>query len=226
MADQAATNTTDLLTTLKHYPLVPVFYHADLAYTQGILKDCFDGGMRVFEYTNRGDKARDVFPALKAFVQINCPGMLLGIGTIYQPGEAEFYIEAGADFIVQPVITPAVAGVCHQHQVSWVPGGATLNEIFQARELGAQVVKVFPGNVLGPAFIKAIKGPMPDARLMVTGGVEPTEKSLQEWFTSGILCAGLGSQLFAAGSGETAAGQVLSGRIASLMSFVQSLTQE
>ncbi len=208
----------DIIYVLQESPLVPVFYHPDPGYVQSILKACYDGGMRVFEYTNRGEKAREIFPLLKSFVTEQCPGMLLGIGTIYRAEEAEYFIKAGADFVVQPVTTAAVAEICHKHNIPWLPAGATLNEIYAARELGAQVVKVFPGNVLGPAFIKAIKGPMADAQLMVTGGVEPTEKSLQEWFGSGILAAGLGSQLFGA-SVDTSQ---LADKIKSLLQFVKA----
>ncbi|MDJ1495571.1 bifunctional 4-hydroxy-2-oxoglutarate aldolase/2-dehydro-3-deoxy-phosphogluconate aldolase [Cytophagaceae bacterium DM2B3-1] len=215
---------TDIIAVLRQYPLVPVFYHGDLAYTQNILKSCYEGGMRAFEYTNRGEKAREVFPELKKFVAEQCPGMLLGIGTIYKPEDAEYFIQAGADFVVQPVTTAAVADVCHKHSIPWLPAAATLNEIFHARELGAAVVKIFPGNVLGPGFIKAVKGPMPDANLMVTGGVEPNQKNLQEWFSSGILCAGLGSQLFTATDGSSS--DDLSKRIAEIMSFVQSLSRK
>jgi 2-dehydro-3-deoxyphosphogluconate aldolase/(4S)-4-hydroxy-2-oxoglutarate aldolase len=211
--------TTDIVSVLQQSPLVPVFYHADAAYTQSILKACYEGGMRVFEYTNRGEKAKETFPLLKAFVAEQCPGLQLGIGTIYKPEDAEFFIQAGADFVVQPVTTAAVADVCHRHNIPWLPAGATLNEIYHARELGAPVVKVFPGNVLGPAFIKAIKGPMPDAQLMVTGGVEPTEKSLREWFGSGILAAGLGSQLF----GSNADVSTLAGTIQSLLQLVKAI---
>ncbi len=217
---------TDIVRVLQQFPLVPVFYHADLAYAQTIVKACFDGGMRVFEYTNRGEKAKEVFPALKKFVDVHCPGLLLGIGTIYYPDAAEYYLHAGADFVVQPVTTAAVAEVCRKHAVPWLPAGATLTEIFQARELGATVVKVFPGNVLGSAFIKAVKGPMPDAQLMVTGGVEPTEKSLQEWFGSGILCAGIGSQLFSTDTSGDSGGNNLTNRIARLITFVQSLPKK
>ncbi len=205
-----------ILDLCRNYPIVPVFYHGDADHAKAIVKACYDGGMRVFEFTNRGEAARAVFAKLVPFVRAQCPDLALGIGTILTPASAEEFIELGADFVVQPVTTAAVADVCRERNVAWMPAGATLNEIYQATQLGADVVKVFPGNVVGPGFIKAIKGPMPQLNLMVTGGVEPTEASLTEWFRAGVLCVGMGSQLFAGDPSPEA----LTTRVAQLMTIV------
>lgn len=207
----------DILNRCRGYPIVPVFYHGDADYAKAIVKACYDGGMRVFEFTNRGDGARRVFAELVPFVREQCPDLALGIGTILTPESAEAFIGLGADFVVQPVTMATVAAVCHEHTVPWMPAGATLNEIYQATLLGADLVKVFPGNVVGPGFIRAIKGPMPHLNLMVTGGVEPTAVSLNEWFRAGVLCVGIGSQLFAGNPSADA----LRDRIAQLMTLVQ-----
>lgn len=207
----------DILNRCREYPIVPVFYHGDADHTKAIVKACYDGGMRVFEFTNRGDGARRVFAELVPFVREQCPDLALGIGTILTPESAEEFIGTGADFVVQPVTTATVAAVCHAHNVPWMPAGATLNEIYQATLLGADLVKVFPGNVVGPGFIKAIKGPMPHLNLMVTGGVEPTAESLTAWFRAGVTCVGIGSQLF---SGNLSA-DALRDRITQLMTLVQ-----
>jgi 2-dehydro-3-deoxyphosphogluconate aldolase/(4S)-4-hydroxy-2-oxoglutarate aldolase len=185
-----------ILETVLATPIVPVFYHADAAYAQRMLQACYDGGLRVFEFTNRGAQAFEVFGQLTDFVRQNCPELLLGIGTIYTAADAERFIAAGADFVVQPCITAEVAAVCRRHGTPWLPGTMTVREVYEATQLGAAIVKVFPGNVVGPGFIKSLRGPMPSVPLMVTGGVEPTRESLREWFGAGVNVVGMGSQLF------------------------------
>ncbi len=208
-----------MLTAVLRYPVVPVFYHADAAYVRHLLQTCYAGGVRVFEFTNRGENAFQVFAELATFVRDSCPELMLGIGTIYQAEEAERFIAAGADFVVQPVTTDAVGSVCRRNDVAWVPGAMTLNEIYQASRLGAALVKVFPGNALGAGYIKSLRGPLPDVKLMVTGGVEPTRESLSEWFGAGVNVVGIGSQLFK-NADDT---EALSRQIIDLMAFVNTL---
>ena len=211
-----------ILALVTSHPIVPVFYHADVNHAQQIVQACYDGGLRVFEFTNRGNKALAVFGQLVTYVREHCPGMALGIGTILTADEAEDFIKAGADFVVQPVTTAAVGAVCRVHGVPWMPAGSTLNEIYQATLLGANLVKVFPGNVVGPGFIKAIKGPMPCLKLMVTGGVEPNSESLNTWFKAGVTAVGIGSQLF---SGESSDYAALKERVSRLMEEVRPFVQ-
>ncbi|GAB3954300.1 bifunctional 4-hydroxy-2-oxoglutarate aldolase/2-dehydro-3-deoxy-phosphogluconate aldolase [Spirosoma harenae] len=206
-----------ILDLVSQHPIVPVFYHPDIDHAQSIVQACYDGGLRVFEFTNRGEKALSVFTQLAHYVAENCPDLALGIGTILTPEDATQFIDAGAAFVVQPVTTPAVGDVCREKGVPWMPAGSTLNEIYQATVLGAKLVKVFPGNVVGPGFIKAIKGPMPWLKLMVTGGVEPNADSLNAWFKAGVTAVGIGSQLF---SGDSADPAALRDRIASLVQIV------
>ncbi|MBT9393560.1 bifunctional 4-hydroxy-2-oxoglutarate aldolase/2-dehydro-3-deoxy-phosphogluconate aldolase [Hymenobacter sp. NST-14] len=207
-----------ILETVLRYPVVPVFYHADAAFAQQILAACYAGGLRVFEFTNRGSNAFDVFEQLVAYVHDHCPDMLLGIGTIYTAEEAKRFIQAGADFVVQPCLTADVADACRRNDTPWLPGTMTVSEVFQATRLGAAIVKIFPGNVLGPGFIKSLRGPMPSVPLMVTGGVEPTEASLREWFGAGVNVVGMGSQLFK-NPNDT---EALSRQIADLLAFAQT----
>jgi 2-dehydro-3-deoxyphosphogluconate aldolase/(4S)-4-hydroxy-2-oxoglutarate aldolase len=212
------TITTSVLDTLLRYPVVPVFYHADLAYAQRILQACYAGGIRVFEFVNRGAQALEVFTQLQPFVAESCPDMVLGIGTIYTAADAETFIAAGARFVVQPCLTAEVAEVCRRHDIPWLPGTMTISEVYQATQLGAAMVKIFPGNVVGPGFVKSLRGPMPTVPLMVTGGVEPTRESVSTWFDAGVNAVGMGSQLFK--NDDPAA---LSASIAELMQYVQNL---
>lgn len=173
--------------------LVPLFYHADAGVVKQVMQACYDGGARVFEFTNRGDFAHEVFGEVSHFVADELPEMKLGVGSVTDAGTTALYLQLGADFVVTPVFREDVARVCNRRKVLWAPGCGTLTEIAQAEELGAEVVKVFPGGVLGPSFVKAIKGPCPWTSLMPTGGVSPD--NLREWFEAGVTCVGMGSKL-------------------------------
>ncbi len=185
-----------MFTALVQHPLVPVFFHPDALYAQKLVQACYEGGMRLVEFTNRGPEAPAVFTHLRQFTRQHYPDLLLGIGTIYTPAEAELFIGLGADFVVQPVTVPEVGEVCKRHNVPWIPGAMTPTEIYRALELGAEVVKVFPGVALKPDFIKALRGPMPKTPLMVNGGIEPTEESLLAWFEAGATALGMVAQQF------------------------------
>jgi 2-dehydro-3-deoxyphosphogluconate aldolase/(4S)-4-hydroxy-2-oxoglutarate aldolase len=177
-------------------PIVPLFFNADLGVAKQVLKACYDGGIRVFEFTNRGVEAPTIFAKLIEFCEKECPDLVLGIGTIYDAKQASEFIQMGADFMLQPFTTPEVGEICGKHDVPWMPGTMTLTEIRNSEVLGAKIVKIFPGNVVGPGFVKAIKGPMPHSKIMVTGGVEPTHESMKSWFDAGAAVVGMGSQLF------------------------------
>ncbi|HEV7351027.1 bifunctional 4-hydroxy-2-oxoglutarate aldolase/2-dehydro-3-deoxy-phosphogluconate aldolase [Telluribacter sp.] len=192
----ASIDKNTIMTLMQEVGIVPLFYHADSGIVKEVLKACYDGGARVFEFTNRGENAYDTFVVLLGYARESLPGMALGIGTIYDADTAQKFIDAGADFIVAPFMNPEVGKVCAEAGIPWLPGIATLTEIFQAQQAGAEVVKVFPGDVVGPGFVKAARGPMPHLRMMVTGGVQPTPESLREWFEAGAYCVGLGSNLF------------------------------
>lgn len=177
--------------------MVPVFYHKDIEVCKNVVKACYDGGVRVFEFTNRGDFATLVFAALNQWAAIECPEMIMGVGSVIDEGTAAMYIALGTNFIVSPLIDEATARVCNKRKIGWSPGCGSVTEIGKAHELGAEVVKIFPGSqVGGPGFVKAVKGPMPWTSIMPTGGVEPTEASLKSWFDAGVTCVGMGSQLF------------------------------
>lgn len=177
--------------------IVPVFYHADTEIAKQVVKACYEGGIRVFEFTNRGDFAQEVFAELVKWARRECPGMILGIGSIVDAPTAALYIQLGANFVVGPLLNPDIFKVCNRRQIAYSPGCATTTEIGYAQELGAEIVKLFPGgDVGGPSFVKNIKGPMPWSKIMVTGGVSPSEESLSAWFKAGVTCVGMGSNLF------------------------------
>ena len=177
--------------------IVPVFYHADLALAKQVLKACYEGGVRVFEFTNRGDFAHEVFAGLSRYAAAELPGLMLGVGSVLDAGTTALYLQLGANFIVSPVLNPEMAKVCNRRKVLWSPGCGSLTEISYAEELGAEVVKIFPGSqVGGPSFVEAVKGPCPWTKIMPTGGVAPTRENLSAWFKAGVTCVGMGSKLF------------------------------
>ena len=177
--------------------LVPVFYHHDFEISKKVVQACYDGGVRIFEFTNRGDFASLVFASLNQWAVKELPDMILGVGSVVDEATAAMYIALGANFIVSPVLDEGMAKVCNKRKILWSPGCGSVSEIHRAHELGSEIVKIFPGSeVGGPGFIKAVLGPMPWTTFMVTGGVKPTEESLSAWFHAGASCVGLGSQLF------------------------------
>ena len=143
--------------------LVPIFYHPDIEVCQQVLEASYRAGIRVFEFTNRGDFAHEVFGALNKYAAQHCPEMILGAGTVFDAGTASLYIQLGASFIVSPVLKPDMAITCNRRKTGWIPGCATMCEVSQAEELGAEVVKIFPGDVVGTAFVTGLTAPS-DAR--------------------------------------------------------------
>ena len=190
-------NKIQVLTTMAQTGMIPVFYHKDPEVAKNVLKACYKGGVRAFEFTNRGDFAQEVFCEVIKFAAAECPEMIVGIGSIVDPGTAAMYLQMGANFVVGPLFNPEVAKVCNRRLVPYTPGCGSVSEIGFAQEMGCDLCKVFPaGNVGGPSFIKNVKAPMPWSMLMVTGGVEPTEENLTAWIKAGVTCVGMGSNLF------------------------------
>lgn len=176
--------------------IVPVFYNGDVEVAKNVIRACYEGGIRSFEFANRGPKALEVFKAVVPFVKAECPGMLLGVGSISDPASARRFISAGAAFVVGPQFVPAVCRVCRFRGIAYVPGCGTVSEVGRAQRAGCSLCKVFPGDVLGPKFVKGLMAPMPWSRVMVTGGVKPEKENLDAWFGAGAVCVGMGSNLF------------------------------
>ncbi|HEY0654568.1 MAG TPA: bifunctional 4-hydroxy-2-oxoglutarate aldolase/2-dehydro-3-deoxy-phosphogluconate aldolase [Chryseosolibacter sp.] len=185
----------EIFDEIKRTRVVPLFTHDDPVLAVEVLRAAYDGGVRVFEFTNRRKNSFDVFGALVKH-RSHYPDLMLGIGTIMDPDTTSRFIDAGADFIISPIMKPSMAEICHHHKKHWMPGCATLTEIVTAKEFGAEIIKIFPGAVLGPGFVSAIMPVVPDLNLMITGGVEPTEQNLSSWFKAGAMAVGMGSQLF------------------------------
>ena len=177
--------------------MVPVYYHADVTVAQQVMKACYAGGVRAFEFTNRGDFAHEVFGELVKFAAKECPELILGVGSVVDPATAALYIQLGANFVVGPLFNPEIAKVCNRRLIPYTPGCGSVSEIGFAQEAGCDLCKIFPaGNVGGPSFVKNMKAPMPWSLIMATGAVEPTEENLTAWFKAGVTCVGMGSKLF------------------------------
>ncbi|MFN3402461.1 MAG: bifunctional 4-hydroxy-2-oxoglutarate aldolase/2-dehydro-3-deoxy-phosphogluconate aldolase [Cytophagaceae bacterium] len=180
---------------LKESKIIPLFYHDDEDVCLAIVDACYTAGLRAFEFTNRGKYSYDNFRKIKHAVENQYKDMALGIGSITDSATAALYMQAGADFIVSPVLNEDIIKACNRRKILCLPGCATLSEISKAEELGAEIVKLFPAELTGPAFLTAIKAPMPWTSIMPSGGVDLTEESLTQWFKAGAYCVGMGSKL-------------------------------
>ncbi|QCX40337.1 bifunctional 4-hydroxy-2-oxoglutarate aldolase/2-dehydro-3-deoxy-phosphogluconate aldolase [Aureibaculum algae] len=185
----------EVASVMQETGMVPLFYNKDIEVSKKVLKACYDGGARLMEFTARGDFAHEVFGELTKYAIAELPGMVMGVGSVTDAAAASRFMSLGANFIVTPVLREDIAIVCNRRKVLWSPGCGTLTEIARAEELGCEVVKLFPGDIYGPNFVKGIKGPQPWTSIMPTGGVSPTKENLKGWFDAGVTCVGMGSQL-------------------------------
>ena len=186
----------DVLAKMRITGIVPVFYHSNPEIAKQVVKACYDGGVRAFEFTNRGDFAHEVFAEVVKYAAKECPELAVGVGSVVDPATAALYLQLGACFVVGPLFNPEVARVCNRRSVPYTPGCGTVSEVGAAQECGCDLCKVFPGDVLGTKFVKGLTAPMPWSKLMVTGGVEPTRENISAWFAAGVYCVGMGSKLF------------------------------
>jgi len=185
----------EVINQMNETGLVPLFFHNNIEVAKKVTKACYDGGAKLLEFTSRGDFAHEVFGELSKYCNKELPNMILGVGSVTDAASASMYMALGANFVVTPVFREDIAIVCNRRKVLWSAGCGSLTEICKAEELGCEVVKLFPGGIYGPAFIKAIKGPQPWTSIMPTGGVSPTEENLKGWFDAGVTCVGMGSKL-------------------------------
>jgi 2-dehydro-3-deoxyphosphogluconate aldolase/(4S)-4-hydroxy-2-oxoglutarate aldolase len=184
-----------VLNSILTQGMMPLFFYEDVEVSLQIIRTLYNAGIRVMEYTNRAKPAYDNFKVLRKAVDKEMADLYFGIGTIKNVSEAEAFIDAGADFIVAPTINPEVAKVAHKHKLLWIPGCMTPTEIYAAQKSGAELVKIFPANVLGPSFISAVKEIFPGLLFMPTGGVEMKPDNISGWFHAGVSAVGIGSKL-------------------------------
>ncbi|HEY4876273.1 MAG TPA: bifunctional 4-hydroxy-2-oxoglutarate aldolase/2-dehydro-3-deoxy-phosphogluconate aldolase [Puia sp.] len=175
--------------------LLPLYYNDNSEVSIEILRTLYKAGIRIIEYTNRGEHALDNFLLMKKTAKTEMPDMKLGIGTIKTKTDAEIFIAASVDFIVCPVVDISIAEIVHKAGLLWIPGCMTATEINTAEINGASLVKIFPGNILGPTYISSIKEIFPNLLFMPTGGVEMSKENIQSWFNAGVSAVGMGSKL-------------------------------
>jgi 2-dehydro-3-deoxyphosphogluconate aldolase/(4S)-4-hydroxy-2-oxoglutarate aldolase len=211
----------EVTNTLLDVGLVPLFYHGELETAIEVIAACARGGARSIEFTNRGELAYPVFTELvKHFAKAD-PSIVLGIGSIMDAPTAALYLASGANFIVGPSFNPEIAKLCNRRKVLYIPGTATGTEIATAEEYGAEICKVFPGDTLGPGFIKAVLAPCPWHRLLPTGGVDATEASIGEWIKAGAAAVGLGSKLITADAIKARNFDSIAAKVAQCVGWIQ-----
>lgn len=186
---------TQIQELIQQQGVLPLFFNKEVEVSIAVLKALYNAGIRAIEYTNRGEAALDNFAAMVKVRDVELPGLFLGIGTIKNAGQAEAFIAAGADYLISPGLVTEVAVVAKKHSVLYVPGAMTPSEIIAAENMGCTFVKLFPGNILGPGFVSAVKEVFPGLKFMATGGVELEEANLKAWFSSGVAAVGMGSKL-------------------------------
>jgi 2-dehydro-3-deoxyphosphogluconate aldolase/(4S)-4-hydroxy-2-oxoglutarate aldolase len=187
--------TASVSAILGNQKILPLFYHPDQAVCAGVLQSLHSGGIKMVEFTNRGEQALSRFKELHLLRKEKFPEMILAAGTIRSSADAEAFLNAGADLLISPCFDEGVAHVANRSGAVWLPGCMTPTEIHQATTAGIKLVKLFPGNIIGAEFVKAVRPLFPDVQFVVTGGVEPTMAGILHWLQAGVLAAGLGGQL-------------------------------
>jgi 2-dehydro-3-deoxyphosphogluconate aldolase/(4S)-4-hydroxy-2-oxoglutarate aldolase len=185
----------DMLFATVEAGVLPLFFTPDADRALRITAALREGGARVIEFTDRGPGAWAAFTTLALEAARHDPEAIVGAGSIRDPEAADRFMASGARFIVGPSFSADVARLCNRRRIPYLPGCATPTEIVTAEESGVELVKLFPGDSLGPAFLRAIRGPLPETQVVVTGGVLATEESVREWIGAGAACLGFGSAL-------------------------------
>lgn len=217
-------NKEKVVSVMRDTGVVPLFTHDNADEALQVVEAAYRGGVRTFEFTNRRSNSFEIFSHLIR-ERGKFPDLMLGIGTVMDGPTTQKFIDAGADFIISPILKVEMAKVCEKNNIPWIPGCATLTEIVTAKDNGAAVIKVFPGSVLGPGFVSSILPVVPDLRLMITGGVEPTKENLTSWFKAGAMCVGMGSQLFTKDILQTRNWTLLSQKVSQALELVKQIRQ-
>jgi 2-dehydro-3-deoxyphosphogluconate aldolase/(4S)-4-hydroxy-2-oxoglutarate aldolase len=184
-----------ILALIVQQGILPLYFYKDTQVSIDLLKALYAAGIRSVEYTNRGEAALSNFKAMRTVCDIELKDMYLGIGTIKNGEIAQTFIDAGCDYIISPGLVENVAKVADANGVLWVPGCMTPSEVIAAENMGASLIKLFPGNIIGMAFMQAIKELFPNLLFMPTGGVDTTKENIEGWFKAGVCAVGMGSKL-------------------------------
>jgi len=214
----------EVVQQMEQDAIVPLFYHNEVDTACRVLETCYQSGVRLLEFTNRGDKALQVFTELVSYARKNLPDMIIGVGSVIDAEVTSQFLDTGADFIVSPILDEEMAKQCRQQNIFWSPGCGTLTEIIRGRRLGADIVKLFPANQVGPEFIKAVKGPCPNLKLMPTGGI--SQENMSHWFKAGATCVGMGSKLIKKELVQSRKFGALQKHISSTLKLAESLQQK
>ena len=214
----------EVLKSMVESGLIPVFYNADIDVAKNIVRACAEGGARVVEFTNRGDQAHLVFTELVKHFAAEKPEIILGVGSVIDPGTAALYISCGANFVVGPVLNADVAKICNRRKIAYSPGCGSASEVSAAEELGVEICKIFPGSqVGGPAFVKSVLGPCPWTSIMPTGGVDATIESIEAWFKAGVVCAGMGSKLITKELVKAGDFKAISSKVSQVLKWIEQV---
>jgi len=189
------TKKEQILKLIPEQGILPLYFYKDTEVTLEVLRALYRAGIKTVEYTNRGEAALNNFSAMRKLCDTELKGMYLGVGTIKTAQQAKAFMAEGADYIISPGFVPEVAAEAEKHDMLWVPGCMTPSEVIAAENAGAKFVKLFPGNILGPDFLGAIKEIFPGLMFMPTGGVDTTKENISGWFKAGVVAVGMGSKL-------------------------------
>ena len=185
----------EILSLVQEQGFLPLFFYKDTEVSIEVLRALYRAGVRTVEYTNRGEAALQNFKAMRQVCDTELQGMYLGVGTIKNGEQAKAFVDAGAHYIISPGLVEEAAKVAEENDMLYVPGCMTPTEIIKAETLGAKFIKLFPGNILGPDFMSAIKELFPNVMFMPTGGVDTTKENIGGWFKAGVVAVGMGSKL-------------------------------
>jgi 2-dehydro-3-deoxyphosphogluconate aldolase/(4S)-4-hydroxy-2-oxoglutarate aldolase len=213
---------SSIISTLVEQGLMPLYYNADEQKSVQLMHALYEAGIRLIEYTNRGEAALANFTAMKKAAE-TLPGLYLGVGTIKTDSAAQTFIDAGADFLISPALAEEVYEAAYTNKVLWIPGCMTPTEILKAEQFGVGLVKLFPGNVLGPSFVQAVKELFPQMKFMPTGGVDTSVENLSAWFKAGVTAVGMGSKLISKEVMEAGSYSALQEQAANLLATIQSI---
>lgn len=212
-----------IIQQIEEQGLLPLFYHADKNTCIAITKTLYAAGVRMIEFTNRGENALENFKALVLERDKDMKEMLLSVGTIRTVQQAMHFINAGADFLISPLFDKSICYFAGLNKVLWIPGCMTPTEIHSANQAGCNMIKLFPGNVLGPSFAEAIKPLFPNLDFVVTGGVDTTEQNLLSWFNAGVCAVGMGSKLISKDIMESRNYDELSAKTKEVISIIRKI---